>query len=81
MKCAVQSPSRIPRVTAWTVCLAGTAWSGGLNGVASQMCRLRPREGKDFPQDGRAQATSGRVLSLVSLSQPLAWPGSTIWAE
>ena len=50
MKCAVQSPSRITEVTAWTVSLAGTARSGGLNGVASQMRRLRPREGKDFPR-------------------------------
>lgn len=80
MKCAVQSPSRIPSHSMDSL-LGRTAWSGGLNGVASQMCRLRPREGKDFPQDRRAQATSGRVLSLVSLSQPLAWPGSTIWAE
>lgn len=36
---------------------------------------------KGSAQDIRAWATSGRELGLVFLSQPLAWPGSMIWAE
>ena len=52
----------------------------------SKRCRFTDAQteaqgGEGLSSDRRAQATSGRVLSLVSLSQPPAWPGSTIWAE
>lgn len=68
-KCLAHS---IIKVTAWTVSLAGPAWSGGLNGIASQMGRLRPREGRTL--------LSSEELRLLLVGR-WAWPGYMTWAE